>query len=376
MAGLPDARIERRLAERPNNQVINANTYSYVRRGGTEDVKRMNPTSAGGDIRQGGSESPQIADSCATQSHNLVDASLQGQVQNWIAQDIRQTSAGRYDGCCNVLSLDGMHIVHEHQNQAVYKTGITPKNICTVSLAFNSDPALRFSQFSNTLDSWLFFLPEEHEFDIKLPGDMEILYVCLEQDSLMAGARILNERYWERPPAELQIFNTGWRNQVAGHLMSLLRHFSRANTPPPLATITDAILLAMNNATEVLTSDVSEYKARRRYHQLVKNAREFIDAHLQVGKIPGVVDICAYTGVSQRTLQYAFLSELQLSPLAYIRIVRLNRVRAQLLGASPSETTVTNVATAWGFFHLGKFSQDYRRMFGELPSASLAHACG
>jgi len=313
-----------------------------------------------------------ITDSCKTLSYSLVDATQQGEVQRWITPEIHQISRGIYEGRCTTLSMDEMHVVHEHQNQSVHKTGVTPKNICTVSMAFSTDPALRFSQFDNSLDSWLFLLPEEQAFDIKLPGNTETLYVCLEQDKLMADARILDERYWEKAPEDLQVFNTPLRDTFADRLMWLLRHFGTVEMPSVQTMITDTILLAMNNANGIITSEQPEYRVRLRAHQLVKDARAFIDDRLRLGHSPSVVDVCAHTGVSERTLQYAFQRELQLSPLAYMRIVRLNRARAQLLAAAPSETTVTDIATAWGFFHLGKFSQDYRRMFGERPSETLA----
>ena len=77
-------------------------------------------------------------------------------------------------------------------------------------------------------------------------------------------------------------------------------------------------------------------------------------------------------GVSRRTAQYAFQDTLNLNPIAYLRAVRLNHVRRELrLGDS-----VTTAATKWGFWHLSSFAQDYRAMFGELPSATAKRAPG
>ena len=38
--------------------------------------------------------------------------------------------------------------------------------------------------------------------------------------------------------------------------------------------------------------------------------------------------------------------------------------------AEPKES-VTEIAMTWGFSHMGRFSVEYRRRFGEIPSDSL-----
>ncbi|GAB7007589.1 AraC family transcriptional regulator [Nocardioides sp. AN3] len=74
--------------------------------------------------------------------------------------------------------------------------------------------------------------------------------------------------------------------------------------------------------------------------------------------------------VSARALQIGFRKELQVTPMEYLREVRLRRVRDELLG-SPASVQVSEVATRWGFFHLGRFSHLYRERFGVLPSESV-----
>jgi AraC-like DNA-binding protein len=75
--------------------------------------------------------------------------------------------------------------------------------------------------------------------------------------------------------------------------------------------------------------------------------------------------------VSLRTLHAAFQEQLGESPMAYVRRVRLTRVRADLLRADPHEQGVTDIAARWGFVHPSRFAQQYRDQFHELPSVTL-----
>ncbi|MFE0450745.1 AraC family transcriptional regulator [Streptomyces sp. NPDC058914] len=82
-------------------------------------------------------------------------------------------------------------------------------------------------------------------------------------------------------------------------------------------------------------------------------------------------ELAAVAGVGARWLQVAFRRQLGLSPMAYVREVRLARVREELERADPARTTVAEVAFRWGFGHLGRFAEKYRQRYGELPSETL-----
>jgi AraC family ethanolamine operon transcriptional activator len=78
-------------------------------------------------------------------------------------------------------------------------------------------------------------------------------------------------------------------------------------------------------------------------------------------------DVCRDLGVSRRSLQYSFQDTLGINPASFIRARRLNKVREMLREGD----SVTEAATAWGFWHFGHFSHEYKKLFGELPSDTL-----
>lgn len=310
----------------------------------------------------------------ATCKHTLTDAAAQGQIQQWVELDIHQLGAGHYQGSCNTLSSENMHLVHEQQNQLIHKTGLLPRNRCTISFALGQDPLKRFSHFVEP-SPFTFLLPENTELDILVPAHVDTLYLCLEQDRLLSSAYILNPGFWERSPQGLQAFNTPDTGRLAAGLMSLFSLDGNSALSAQTETLLlDSILLALNQASEVLSSDTPDYKARKRAIQRVNRAREFIDASLQAGRLPSIVDLCTYTGGSARTLQYAFREVMQMTPVTYLRILRLNKVRSALRAATTVDATVTRIASDWGFFHLGEFARDYQQLFGEYPSQTLGRA--
>jgi AraC family ethanolamine operon transcriptional activator len=81
--------------------------------------------------------------------------------------------------------------------------------------------------------------------------------------------------------------------------------------------------------------------------------------------------LCTVAGTSRRTLEYAFREYFGTSPRQFIKALKLNAARGDLLRANHESARVVEIASTWGFSHMGQFAADYRRMFGEAPSETL-----
>lgn len=81
--------------------------------------------------------------------------------------------------------------------------------------------------------------------------------------------------------------------------------------------------------------------------------------------------LCRETGRSSRVIQYTFKELFGVGPRAWFEIMKLNEARRELAAARDATATISDVALRWGFAHLGRFSRDYRRLFGEMPSQTL-----
>jgi AraC family ethanolamine operon transcriptional activator len=108
---------------------------------------------------------------------------------------------------------------------------------------------------------------------------------------------------------------------------------------------------------------------RQARNRIVKLAEEYALVHLEDRLY--VTDLCVASGVSERTLQYAFQEIMGMSPVAYLTRLRLHQVRKALRMETWGSTTVSDLALRWGFWHFGEFSRAYKDCFGELPSETL-----
>jgi AraC-like DNA-binding protein len=107
----------------------------------------------------------------------------------------------------------------------------------------------------------------------------------------------------------------------------------------------------------------------RRHDAIMSKFEEYLAAHPSQPLY--LTEICAATGIAERTLRGACEEHLGMGPIRYLAMRRMHLVRRTLLGADASKTKVTRIITDHGFWELGRFSVAYRTLFGESPSETL-----
>ena len=132
------------------------------------------------------------------------------------------------------------------------------------------------------------------------------------------------------------------------------------------ASLTEAMFACL--AEGQTRTDTASLRQRRRimkrFHALVE---ENPDQALYLS------EICTAIGVAQRTLYNCCMEQLGVSPKRYLLLRRLHLAR-QALRLAPEAAKVTDIATQYGFWELGRFAVYYRSVFGEPPSKTLGSA--
>jgi len=131
-------------------------------------------------------------------------------------------------------------------------------------------------------------------------------------------------------------------------------------------TLFAAFAASLPSADDRLDSRTATWQRRLR---IVRRARDYFEAHL--AHPIQVTQFCDYVGASIKSVERAFSECCGANPKELLTLTRMSRARRALLAAQPGETTVAQIAIECGFFHLGRFSTNYARLYGESPSVTL-----
>jgi len=197
--------------------------------------------------------------------------------------------------------------------------------------------------------------------------------LALTQEDLAAAGQALVGREFIapsltdriRPPAPL-LSRLRNLHAAAGHLAKtapdILSH------PEVALALEQAIVHAMISCISGgVTAETSS--AHHRHAAVMRRLEELLEANLD--RTLYLAELCVATGASDRTLRACCQEHLGMGPTRYLWLRRMHLARRGLRIAGPATTTVTEVATSYGFWELGRFSVAYRSLFGESPLAAL-----
>jgi AraC-like DNA-binding protein len=212
---------------------------------------------------------------------------------------------------------------------------------------------------------------------IKYSSDFEHLILRIAPQKLIKTLSGLIGRPVDPP---LRMANGGAVPEMAAAQLRLVefvvRELDRDDATLPelvLAELEQALVVSYLNCNRHNYSHLLEGSARPVAPWQVRLAEEYIEQNWDQ---PVTVEALALVAnASVRSLFYSFRRSRGVSPMAFVRQVRLQRAKEMLTSARP-ETSVTMVASACGFSNMGHFAKYYYAAFGEHPSATLRASRG
>jgi len=263
------------------------------------------------------------------------------------------------------LAAQDLSLMHFDFNCHLKQKGEPPKGLQTIAIP--SSPEFRiFWRNQYVTGNSIMVFPYGGDLQAISDPSFNVYSLGIDQMALFKKAEALGFPDFEQNFLTAEVHQC--KPDAMNHIRKTLCKLTRMTTETEISAMRESILfqLAYLIATASTGHTLPSRKDKR--IELLRQADQCIISNPD--EPVTVHNLSETTGVSKRTLQYAFGEFYGVTPKAYITAVRLNAVR-KLLKHSTSKQRVADAANAWGFWHMGKFAADYRKLFGENPSETL-----
>jgi AraC family ethanolamine operon transcriptional activator len=290
-------------------------------------------------------------------------------------EDVRYAQLGTGRCQCRLVALQTAHLQlrYEAWSLALLRTGRAPREAVTFLVALDRCGSVRI-QGRPAEAGEVFVLLGGEESDCRSTGPARLASVTFERAALEDRVRDLLDRHLGE--LRLQGRLQGLRADATLLRGICLEVAARAAAYPRPLRDTGFLRALETRLVRALFAGLGPPASAEtpcRSRALAWRAEAWLRQNL--AEPPTIARLCQALEASERTLHEAFRQHLDTTPKAYLKTLRLNAARHDLV--KPRDTTrVTDVALDWGFLHFGWFSQDYRRLFGETPRETLERGRG
>ncbi len=219
------------------------------------------------------------------------------------------------------------------------------------------------------------YLPGGGEFTGRWPAGYRALCVRIDLPAVETTlARLIGDRTARRAGFD-PVMNTrdGYGRSWADLLFSVNRQLAvpdgLLSQPLVVAPLAESMLNGFVLAASRSHADALARPVAAARPAAVRAAIDVIEAEPQAPLT--LTALATRCGVAPRTLQKGFQQHLGMSPMEYLRDVRLRRAHEELREADPFADSVAAVARRWGFTHLGRFAAAHEAKYGQKPLRTL-----
>ncbi len=284
-----------------------------------------------------------------------------------------QLQPGKLQGSLSEIYLDGVILIREQLSTEVQIEAAPPANFVPLATLFSSASAMRFcgKQFKdNSL-----LQATGSEWNLRTSESLDYIGSILDKTLLAKHTEILTGR-----PASPQWFisqaSSVHPKALAYYKSGLNKVLLQLSKQPELLHNPDIRRLfsaqLFQLAIDLLSSTQQNQQPLTPYNRRLSGVRKVIDyLKVHASYLPTIPELCTVAQLRERSLEYGFKEQLGVTPVRYLKLVRLNGVKRDLKIANPATTRIVDIALRWGFVELGRFAGEYSRLFGELPSETL-----
>lgn len=271
-----------------------------------------------------------------------------------------QISPGPLEGWLDTTQVDDVQIFRERLNRSVMQSIRLPRAAVNILIPLawprvDDSGAIQVRQPS--------LLPTCEELRVVSPAGMDVLCLSIPLAALVG---FVDEELLLKLQHSVTVqpipVPAGRLAADVSRLLALLE--DSTDVAVPCAQSKAWLVLLVTGWLENLLSAPRSLPAAGTRRYIVERCHQWLLE--QTEQPPSILELCQRLKVSRRTLQYSFQSVAAVSPVQYLRSVRLNGARRSM--QQYPRLGIAEIAARWGFEHPSYFSLEYQKLFGERPS--------
>ncbi|NPT55821.1 helix-turn-helix domain-containing protein [Paraburkholderia elongata] len=290
-------------------------------------------------------------------------------VSGW-EQVYRQMTPGRFQSTLVQASSNDFHFFRETTNRRVVQHGVSPADLASIAVPLYA-PLVGTFQGQRVERYALLLLGAGEEFRFYTPESMHYAGISVSAEMMddLLGMTVGEHASRQVKGGVLTLSDEQGvilRERLAPFLDSAERNAAAFAHPAATKVFRDEMISVLLGLIESASQTPLRDLTHTTYSDIVRRCERILQDNAE--QPITVLDLCRALRCSRRTLQTSFQRVANVTPVEYLRSIRLNAVHRLLRMTSAEEVLIGDAACRWGFTHLGYFAREYRDLFGELPS--------
>jgi AraC family ethanolamine operon transcriptional activator len=285
-----------------------------------------------------------------------------------------QLNTGKIEAKISLLSSETFQVFRTSYNKAMLQNGSSPQNLITFGVPQNNLVEFFWRGYKISGNNILIY-PLNGEISTESTAGFDVFGLSFLPDYIELVCEQLNYPllFEKIKNTEVVTISNLYLESLRYFLENIFRNLQNQNQFLSNAKFVETLkyeilkklLYTINNHL-----NTSKTHLNRLRDKAFNKAREYIFEN-QTEPVT-VQKLVEETGVSVRTLEYSFLERFGTTPKAVLKSLRLSGANRELISTVEGSIQISDIATRWGFSHMGQFAKDYKLMFGELPSKTLS----
>lgn len=273
-----------------------------------------------------------------------------------------QMQRGLFSGSLSLVYTPRIQIYDAHYSHGFMTRGEFPDNCVLIAYVKTKFEISHYNEKVNA-DS-IMIVTKGHEIDYFASGENRAYTLAVERELFYKAFNAYFGESFELHQREKHYsLNEGKGTHLVTSITLWMNQLKNQYLPDEYDKIESEILGSIFESLKLNVSHQDKINAN------IFDIRAMLDENLQESKT--IADIAHQVGISERHMLRLFKESFGISPKNYLQNLRLNAVKKELLDLDKRHTKVTDTALQYNFLHMGHFSQEYKKFFGELPSSTL-----